>query len=116
MLEVDDIDDADIVDSLLDAHPPPGFQVISVHTPVGEDQTQAISLCQTFSQVWRGKLPCTSRDFSSASQHLVAAVCFKLRRMQPCLISSLEVGFLNKTHFLWLLLEPALLGDSVNEI
>eukprot|EP00090_Calanus_glacialis_P002820 TRINITY_DN12088_c0_g1_i1.p1 TRINITY_DN12088_c0_g1~~TRINITY_DN12088_c0_g1_i1.p1 ORF type:complete len:1008 (-),score=354.04 TRINITY_DN12088_c0_g1_i1:52-3075(-) len=90
VLEVDDIDDADIVDSLLDAHPPPGFQVISVHTPVGEDQTQAISLCQTFSQVWRGKLPCTSRDFSSASQHLVAAVCFKLRRMQPCLISSLE--------------------------
>eukprot|EP00092_Neocalanus_flemingeri_P010834 GFUD01011666.1.p1 GENE.GFUD01011666.1~~GFUD01011666.1.p1 ORF type:complete len:988 (+),score=330.13 GFUD01011666.1:124-3087(+) len=90
VLEVDDIDDADIVDSLLDAHPPPGFQVISIHTPVGEDRGQAVSLCQTFSQVWRGKLPCTSRDFSSASQHMVASVCFKLRRMQPCLISSLE--------------------------
>jgi len=90
VLEVDDIDDADIVDSLLDAHPPPGFQVISVHTPVGEDPSLSISLCQTFSQVWRAKLPCTSRDFSSASQHLIAAVCFKLRRMQPCLISSLE--------------------------
>ena len=31
MLEVDDIDDADIVDSLLDAHPPPGFQVGKVN-------------------------------------------------------------------------------------
>ena len=27
VLELDDIDDADIVDSLMDAHPPPGFQV-----------------------------------------------------------------------------------------
>jgi len=90
VLEVDDIEDADIVDSLLDAHPPPGFQVISVHSPVGENTNQAISLCQTFSQLWRGKLTCTSRDFSSAAQHLVASVCFKLRRMQPCLVSSLE--------------------------
>ena len=61
VLEVDDIEDADIVDSLLDAHPPPGFQVISVHSPVGENTNQAISLCQTFSQLWRGKLTCTSR-------------------------------------------------------
>merc|ERR1712025_645313 len=37
VLEVDDIDDADIVDSLMDAHPPPGFQVISLTTPVGEE-------------------------------------------------------------------------------
>ena len=35
--------------------------MISVHTPVGEDPNLTISLCQTFSQVWRGKLPCTSR-------------------------------------------------------
>ena len=80
MLEVDDIDDADIVDSLLDAHPSPGFQVtrlvrsplspdcllslqvISIHTPVGEDPGQSVTLCQTFAQVWRAKLPCTSRS------------------------------------------------------
>ena len=40
VLEVDDIDDADIVDSLMDAHPPPGFQVVSVNSPVGEDPSQ----------------------------------------------------------------------------
>jgi len=92
VLEVDDIDDADIVDSLLDAHPSPGFQVISIHTPVGEDPGQSVTLCQTFAQVWRAKLPCTSRDFSSAAQTLITSVCFKLRRMQPCLLSSLEWG------------------------
>ena len=42
-------------------------------------------------QVWRGRLGLSSsRDFSTASQHLVAAVCFKLRRLQPCLLSSLS--------------------------
>ena len=40
VLELDDIDDADIVDSLMDAHPPPGFQVVSVNSPVGEDPSQ----------------------------------------------------------------------------
>ena len=51
VLEVDDVEDADIVDSLLDAHPPKGFQVVSVHTPVGVDPAQTITRCQAFSQV-----------------------------------------------------------------
>ena len=50
-----------------------------------------VTLCQTFSQLWRGKLMGNPRDFSSAVQQLVTAVCFKLRRLQPCLISSLNV-------------------------
>ena len=36
------------------------------------------------------------RDFSSAVQQLVSTVCFKLRRLQPCLISSLNVGVYEK--------------------
>ena len=105
VLEVDDIDDADIVDSLMDAHPPPGFQVISLTTPVGEDTGQVVTMCQTFSQLWRGKLSGSPRDFSTAVQQLVTAVCFKLRRLQPCLISSLNVNkmiilsLLNCCHF-----------------
>ena len=51
VLEVDDIEDADIVDSLLDAHPPQGFQVVSVHTPVGVEPGRSITRCQAFSQV-----------------------------------------------------------------
>lgn len=50
-----------------------------------------VTLCQTFSQLWRGKLMGNPRDFSTAVQQLVTAVCFKLRRLQPCLISSLNV-------------------------
>ena len=99
VLELDDIDDADIVDSLMDAHPPSGFQVISVNTPIGEDLSQNIRLCQTFSQLWRGKLTGNARDFSSAAHQLVTAVCFKLRRLQPCLISSLNVRkLMGKVH------------------
>ena len=45
VLEVDDIDDADIVDSLMDAHPPPGFHVVSVCSPVGEDTCQEVRGC-----------------------------------------------------------------------
>lgn len=95
VLEVDDIDDADIVDSLMDAHPPPGFTVISVNTPVGEDPGHQVTLCQTFSQLWRGKITGNPRDFSTAVQQLVTAVCFKLRRLQPCLISSLNASLLS---------------------
>ena len=51
-----------------------------------------VTLTQTFSQLWRGKMTGNPRDFSSAVQQLVTAVCFKLRRLQPCLISSLNVS------------------------
>ena len=50
-----------------------------------------MTLTQTFSQLWRGKMMGNPRDFSTAVQQLVTAVCFKLRRLQPCLISSLNV-------------------------
>ena len=95
VLELGDIDDADIVDSLMDAHPPPGFQVISVQTPVGEDSSNTVTMCQTFSQLWRGRLTGSPRDFSAAVQQLITAVCFKLRRLQPCLISSLNVRLIS---------------------
>ena len=44
------------------------------------------------------------RDFSSAVQQLVSTVCFKLRRLQPCLISSLNVGVYEKKKKLQMLL------------
>jgi len=91
VLEVDDIEDTDIVDSLLDNLPPKGVQVLSCQTPVGVDSSRAIIACQAFAQIWRGRLAqTTSREFSTASQHLVSAVCYKLRRLQPCLLSSLS--------------------------
>ena len=91
VLEVDDIEDTDIVDSLLDNLPPKGVQVLSCQTPVGVDSSRGITACQAFAQVWRGRLEKpTSREFSTASQQLVSAVCFKLRRLQPCMLSSLS--------------------------
>merc|ERR1712083_768453 len=48
VLEVDDIEDTDIVDSLLDNLPPKGVQVLSCQTPVGVDSSRAIIACQAF--------------------------------------------------------------------
>lgn len=63
-----------------------------MHTPIGEDWSQQVTTTQTFSQLWRSKLSGNSRDFSTGVQQLVTEVCFKLRRLQPCLISSLNWG------------------------
>ena len=69
VLEVDDIEDTDIVDSLLDNLPPKveafisedihicispsqGVQVLSCQTPVGVDSSRAIIACQAFAQVF----------------------------------------------------------------
>jgi len=35
-------------------------------------------------------MPCRAREFSTAAQSLINAVCFKLRRIKPCLICSLQ--------------------------
>ena len=38
---------------------------------------------------------CIFRDLSMAAQNLVKSTCFKLRRLRPCLISSLQVWINN---------------------
>jgi len=91
VLEVDDSEDADIVDGLLDIKPPKDMQVITVKTPFGVDVTQPVPYCQTFTQVWRGKQPLSSsREFGYAAQNLMNSACFKLRKLRPCLLSSLQ--------------------------
>jgi len=92
VLEVDDTEDANIIEGLLDLKPPEGVQVISVKTPIGVDSTQTVELCQTFTQVAKGKQIFTTRDLSLTAQNLVKSTCFKLRRLRPCLISSLDWG------------------------
>ena len=51
VLEIDDTEDADIVDSLMDQFPPSSVQVYSTEDPVGIASGHVVNCCQTFSQV-----------------------------------------------------------------
>ena len=51
VLEIDDTEDADIVDSLMDQFPPASIQVYSIEEPVGIAPGHIVNCCQTFSQV-----------------------------------------------------------------
>jgi len=90
VLEVDDAEDADIVEGLLDTRPPPGVQVVTVRTPIGLDTTQLVSGCQAFTQIARGKQTTSSRDLGLATRNLLTSTFFKLRKLRPCLLSSLQ--------------------------
>eukprot|EP00095_Tigriopus_kingsejongensis_P005187 maker-scaffold321_size207582-snap-gene-1.29 protein:Tk05187 transcript:maker-scaffold321_size207582-snap-gene-1.29-mRNA-1 annotation:"c2 domain-containing protein 5 isoform x2" len=87
VLEIDDSEDADILDSLMDPYPPPFVQVFSTEELVGIPKGLFVEGSQTFSQVWRGRIHPSSRDLSSACQRLLAAIYFKLRRFRPCIVS-----------------------------
>eukprot|EP00088_Acartia_fossae_P069010 TRINITY_DN8898_c0_g1_i1.p1 TRINITY_DN8898_c0_g1~~TRINITY_DN8898_c0_g1_i1.p1 ORF type:complete len:322 (+),score=45.13 TRINITY_DN8898_c0_g1_i1:70-966(+) len=92
VLEVDDTEDANIIEGLMDLKPPEGVQVISVKTPIGVEGSQVVEQCQTFTQVAKGKQIVSTRDLAVTAQNLVKSTCFKLRRLRPCLISSLDWG------------------------
>lgn len=90
VLEIDDTEDADIVDSLMDQFPPSSIQVYSTEDLIGLAPQHIVNCCQTFSQIWRGRIQPTSRDLSKACKKLLSSVYFKLRRLRPCVICKLD--------------------------
>ncbi|XP_040568632.1 C2 domain-containing protein 5 isoform X2 [Lepeophtheirus salmonis] len=90
VLEIDDSEDADILNSLLDPLPPKDFYIYSTEEPVGIPPGHIITSCQTFTQVWRGKVHPTSKEYGIACQNLLSLVYFKLRSFRPCLICKLN--------------------------
>jgi len=90
VLEVDDTEDADVVEGLLDVRPPDGVQVITLKTPVGVDTSQPVTHCQTFTQVAKGRQTNSSRELAVACNNLMASIYFKLRKLRPCLLSALQ--------------------------
>lgn len=91
VLEIDDSEDADILDSLLDPFPPPMVQIFSTEEMIGVATGHVVRRCQTFSQVWRGRIHPSSRDLTFACQRLLASTYFKLRRLRPCIFSGIHI-------------------------
>ncbi len=91
VLEIDDSEDAEILDSILDRFPPPGVQVFSTEELVGISSGHFVRTSQMFTQVWRGRVQPTTKDLTRICQKLLSSIYFKLRRLKPCLISKLQL-------------------------
>ena len=91
VLEIDDTEDADILDSILDRFPPPGVQVFSTEELVGISLGHFVHCSQMFTQVWRGRIQPTTKDLTRICQRLLSSIYFKLRKLKPCLVSKLQI-------------------------
>ena len=91
VLEIDDTEDVDVLDSLLDKLPPTYLDVYSTEAFIGLDKAVLdIKAAQSFVQVWRGRIHHSTRDFSSACERLFTAAYFKARRLKPCVLAGLR--------------------------
>jgi len=57
---------------------------------IGLSPEHVVKCCQSFTQMWRGKIHPSSRDLSNACQKLLSSIYFKLRRLRPYIICSLD--------------------------
>ena len=67
------------------------IQVYSTEELVGISKGHIVRTMQNFTQIWRGKISPTTKDFTKICQRLLSAIYFKLRRLKPCLISNLSM-------------------------
>jgi hypothetical protein len=74
----------------MDPFPPPLIQVFSTEEMIGVATGHVVKCCQTFSQVWRGRIHPSSGDLSFACQRLLSSTYFKLRRLRPCILSDVN--------------------------
>ena len=90
VLEIDDSEDADILESILDRFPPPGIQVFSTEEMIGIAKGHIVKSNQFFSQVWRGKIQPTTKDLNKICHRLLSVIYFKLRKLKPCFVGNLS--------------------------
>lgn len=92
VLEVDDIEDLEIIASLMEPCPPDGFHVVNSQSVPGLQDMEVVKNLQMFIHVWRAKMT-TNQMNSSFSKHfnrLLQSIYYKLRSMVPCAICDLR--------------------------
>jgi len=88
VLEIDDSEDADILDSIMDRFPPSGIQTFSTEELIGIASGHIVRTSQMFTHVWRGRIQPHTKDLTKVCQRSMASVYYKLRRLKPCLIGN----------------------------
>lgn len=92
ILEVDDIEDVEIIASLMERCPPDGFHIVNTQIVPGLLDLEAVRNLQMFTQVWRAKFPINqcNINFAKHFQRILQSIYYKLRRMTPCAICDLK--------------------------
>nr|XP_022914796.1 C2 domain-containing protein 5 isoform X1 [Onthophagus taurus]XP_022914797.1 C2 domain-containing protein 5 isoform X1 [Onthophagus taurus] len=89
VLEIEDPEDAEVLNLLIDARPPDGFHVVNTEVVPGLEDLEIVKNLQMFIQICREKIqPPYSIDKSF--HRLLETVYFKLRRMIPCALCDLQ--------------------------
>ena len=64
VLEIDDSEDADILDSILDRFPPVGILSYSTEELIGISKGHIVRTSQMFTHVWRGRIHPSTKDLA----------------------------------------------------
>nr|XP_015835897.1 PREDICTED: C2 domain-containing protein 5 isoform X1 [Tribolium castaneum] len=89
VLEVDDPEDADVVNMLMEQRPPDGFHVVNTEFVPGLEELEIVKNLQMFTQIYRAKFQ-PPYSFDVHLHRLLQSVYFKLRRMVPCALCDLQ--------------------------
>jgi hypothetical protein len=89
VLEVDDPEDADVVNMLMEERPPDGFHVVNTEFVPGLEELEIVKNLQMFTQIYRAKFQ-PPYNFDNHFHRLLQSVYFKLRRMVPCALCDLQ--------------------------
>ncbi|XP_063929582.1 C2 domain-containing protein 5 isoform X2 [Zophobas morio] len=89
VLEVDDPEDADVVEMLMEERPPEGFHVVNTEFVPGLEELEIVKNLQMFTQIYRAKFQ-PPYNFDGNFRRLLRSVYFKLRRMVPCALCDLQ--------------------------
>lgn len=89
ILEIEDPEDAELMNLLRDTRPPDGFHVVNTEFVPGLEDLEIVKNLQMFVQIWRAKLQ-VPYNLYKHFERLLQSVFFKLRRMIPCALCNLQ--------------------------
>lgn len=94
VLELDDMEDAEMIDLLVEGSPPVHLVAVTTQLPPGVPTETIVTNLQMFTRVWRAKVPAilSHNVFNHYFDKLLQSVYFKVRKLSPCIISGLQVN------------------------
>ncbi|KAK9890127.1 hypothetical protein WA026_008936 [Henosepilachna vigintioctopunctata] len=92
LLEVDDPDDAAVIQNLLiEVSPPKGIHLVNTEMVPGLGEMEIVKNLQMFKRIYRSKIH-QSCNLNQHFQKLLQSIYFKLRKMVPCAVCDLQFG------------------------
>lgn len=89
ILEMDDPEDAEVLNIIMEEKIPDGFHVVSTESVPGLEDLEIVKNLQMFTQIYRAKLS-PPYNLQKYFARLLQSVYFKLRGMVPCALCDLQ--------------------------